>query len=123
MEPELEEHCLKGAAALGAGALGQQRENDTDLLTLGTDVPFSETSGKPLWASVSSSVKGSIRLVFPKSVLTWGHLDFRCKYIYILLSFNSCSLFFFPISFPPQLRWSTQFINMLYMYLINMMYT
>ena len=48
MEPELKEHCLKGAAALGAGALGQQRENDTDLLTLGTDVPFSETSGKPL---------------------------------------------------------------------------
>ena len=99
MEPELKEHCLKGAAALGAGALGQQRENDTDLLTLGTDVPFSETSGKPLWASVSSSVKGSIRLVFPKSVLTWGHLDFRCKYIYILLSFNSCLFFSSPSHF------------------------
>ena len=40
MEPELEEYCLKGAAALGAGALGQQHENDTDLLILGTDVPF-----------------------------------------------------------------------------------
>lgn len=41
MEPELEDLWLKGVAAFGPGALSQQHENDTGLLILCTDVPFS----------------------------------------------------------------------------------
>ena len=41
MEPELEDLWLKGVAAFSRGALSQQHENDTGLLILWTDVPFS----------------------------------------------------------------------------------
>ena len=70
MEPELEEHCLKEGSCSCAGALGQQHGNDTDLLTLGTDVPFSLRHQANPSEPVSSSVKGRVRLAFPKAVLT-----------------------------------------------------